>query len=343
VLIWFVIGLAAVDRVVAARARLWDAYDPHPYRELLARCRERPWDVVVVGGSPAMCGIDPAVLAGTPWHGESLGSAFNFGLPLGTAADVSMAAEYGPAAPPRLLVYGATATDFNDHRVGTEGARDLMTAADFGRTVVARPAAAVKLTGYFAGERAARAWQLYYHRRGVRLWLADLADRAWPGVCPADAAEARRGLGVTTAVRAGNGYCFHQPVTPALRLDCLKAAGQVSDWFPFMDRFRVGAAYLDSLARMLAGAAGRGVPVLIVDLPVPPDLDQRLFPEQFAAYRAALGRVAAEHGVPVAWASCNAVGLTDADFSDLVHLNGNGAARFSRWLGETIAAEGAAR
>jgi hypothetical protein len=337
VVIWFVLGLIVLDRLVATRSRLWDAYDPHPYRELLARCRQQPWDVLVVGGSPTMCGIDPAALVGTPWSGGSLQSAFNFGLPLGTAADVCLAAEHGPSVPPRLLVYGATATDFNGARIARDGARDLMTAGDFGRMVVDRPTTATKLVGPFLGERTARAWQLYYHRRGLRLWLADLADRACPGLCATEAAEARRGLGVTTAVRSGAGYCFHQPVTPAMRLDCLKAAGQVSDWFPFMDRFRVGEAYLDCLDHMLAVAGRRGTPVLIVDLPVPADLDKRLFPEQFAAYRAALQQVAANHGVSVAWATCESVGLTDADFSDLVHLNGNGAARFSRWLRDTIA------
>src|SRR5829696_2517198 len=83
VAIWFTVGLLALDRVVASRARLWDAYDPHPYRELLARCRQQPWDLLVVGGSPAMCGIDPGVLTDIPAVGGPLRTAFNFGLPLG--------------------------------------------------------------------------------------------------------------------------------------------------------------------------------------------------------------------------------------------------------------------
>ena len=32
VLIWFVVGLAGLDRVIAAQGRRWDAFDPHPYR-----------------------------------------------------------------------------------------------------------------------------------------------------------------------------------------------------------------------------------------------------------------------------------------------------------------------
>jgi hypothetical protein len=338
VVLWFVLGLVVLDRAVAARARLWDGYDHHPYRELMARCRESRWDLLVVGGSPAMCALDPAVLAGTPWPDGPLRTAYNLGLPLATAEEVCLAAEYGPAAPPRLLVYGATATDFNNRRVERGAAEHLMTVADFGRAVSGRPASSWRYTRFFVGERLAQAWQLFYHRRGVRRWLADTADGLWPGICPAAAAEARTELAVSTLLRTGLGNCLHQPVTAAVRLDARKAAGQITDNFPFMDDYRVGEAYLACLDRMLAGAAARGVQVVIVDVPVPADLDQRLFPEQFAAYRAALARAATAHGVPVVWATTATVGLTDADFSDLVHLNGNGAARFSGWLRETLAA-----
>jgi lysophospholipase L1-like esterase len=107
-----------------------------------------------------------------------------------------------------------------------------------------------------------------------------------------------------------------------------------------MDRYRVGAAYLASLDRLLAGAARQGVPVLIVDLPVSADLDDRLYPAQFAAYRTALADAAAARGVAVLHATRAAVGLTDADFSDLVHLNGEGAAKMSAWLRTAITAAG---
>jgi hypothetical protein len=338
VVIWFVLGLVALDRLVAARARLWEAYDVHPYRELVRRCHQGRWDLLVVGGSPAMCGLDPVVLAGTPWAGRPLATAYNIGLPLGTADDVALAVEHGPKAPPRLIVYGATATDFNDHRVERHAAQHLMTLSDLARTAAGRPASAGDYARFYVSERAARAWPLYYHRRGIRLWLADVAEAHWPGTCPDEAAEARRGLFVATTLRNGVGYCIHPPVSPATRLDCLKAEGKVSDVFPFMDGYRVGDRYLASLDRMLARSAKEGVPVVIVDLPVPADLDTRLFAEQFAAYRAALAKAAAAHNVPVLWATRDAVGLTDADFADLVHVNGNGAAKLSRWVRGAIAA-----
>src|SRR5207244_3120537 len=96
-------------------------------------------DLVIVGGSPTMCGIDPALLVGTPWRCAPVRSAYNLGLPLGTTAEVCHAVEHGLAAAPRLLVYGATATDFNDNRVEPNGARQLMTAADAVRWAAARP------------------------------------------------------------------------------------------------------------------------------------------------------------------------------------------------------------
>jgi len=99
---------------------------------------------------------------------------------------------------------------------------------------------------------------------------------------------------------------------------------------------RVGDRYLASLDRMLERSALGGVPVVIVDLPVPADLDTRLFPDQFAAYRSALAKAAAARDVPVLWATRDAVELTDADCADLVHVNGNGAARLSRWVREAI-------
>jgi hypothetical protein len=340
VLIWLVVALVGLDRVVASQARRWDAYDPHPYRERLARCHEGRWDLLVVGGSPAMCGIDPAVLAGTPWRGERLETAFNLGLPLATAAEVWLAAKHGPKTPPRLLVYGASATDFNDSRTEESGPRQLMSLADLARAATARP----KSTGWYAwnfgSECVARAWQLRYHRRGIRLCLADSADWLWPGVCPADAAEARHNVALSTQLRTNNGFTGHPPVTPALRLDAQKAAGQLPDSFAFMNRYQVGAAYLASLDRMLAEAARQGIPVLIVDMPVPADLDDRMYPAQFAAYRAALADAAAARGVPVLHATRSAVGLTDADFGDLIHVNGDGAAKLSAWLRTAVAAHG---
>jgi hypothetical protein len=340
VLIWFVVGLFGLDRVIASQARRWDAYDPHPYRERIARCRQGRWDLLVVGGSPAMCGIDPAGLAGMTWHGERLESAYNLGLPLGTANEVWLAAEHGPVVPPRLMIYGATATDFNDSRRSSDGPRELMTVADVRTAAAARP----KLAAWYAinvgSEWVANAWQLYYHRRGIHYFFADVADSIRPGLCSADAAEARRGLAVTTNLRTGDGYTRATPEAPMMRLNSEWAAAQTRETFPFMDRYSVGAAHLAALDRMLAAAERRGVPVVIVDLPVPADLDRRMFPAEFAAYRSALKAAAASRNVHVLWADRESLGITNTDFSDLIHLNNEGAAKVSGWIRRIVESGG---
>jgi lysophospholipase L1-like esterase len=71
---------------------------------------------------------------------------------------------------------------------------------------------------------------------------------------------------------------------------------------------------------------------VLFDVPVPADLDGRLYPREYAAYRAALAAVARDHGVPLLYATRETVGLTDADFADMIHLNSDGAARLSAWL-----------
>src|SRR5439155_1026531 len=88
VLIWFVVAIVAVEVTVAAEARLWQTYDPNPYASRFRAYDRRGADLLVVGGSPAMCGLDPSLLSGVCWHGEPLHRAFNLALPLGTTTDV---------------------------------------------------------------------------------------------------------------------------------------------------------------------------------------------------------------------------------------------------------------
>jgi hypothetical protein len=341
VVLWFAAGLVALDVAVAARARRWEAYDPHPYRERLRGARRQQWDLVLVGGSPAQFALDPAVLAGTPWRGRPLAAVYNLALPLGTTSEVCLAVEGGLVAPPRLLVYGVTATDLNDSRREASGPRQMMSARTAVRWAAARPGDAAWCARHFVSERLARLWHLHYYRNGIRLWAADFADRHWPGLCPGAAAEARDALAVSAVLRHGDGFTPHPPDTADRRLDLRKAAGRVDDRFPFLERYHVGGGHLAALHRLLDWAERRRVPVLLLDLPVPADLEERLFPQAFAAYRAALARVARERGVPVLRATRAEVGLTDADFGDLVHLNGRGSARLSAWVRQAVAARGA--
>src|SRR5260370_25224905 len=102
VLLYLALGLAAVDALVARFAHVWRAYEQHPYREKLRACRAHPWDMVVVGGSPAAYAFDQTVLAGVRWQGQSLDQVFNRGLMLGTTGEAYHAPVRALPTPPRL-------------------------------------------------------------------------------------------------------------------------------------------------------------------------------------------------------------------------------------------------
>src|SRR5579884_470217 len=125
VLLYFLVGLIALDLAVDAGRPVWRAYDPDEYRARLNNCRRRPHDLVLVGGSPVSEGIDPAPLRGLPWQGRPITHPYNFGLPGATTSEVWYAVEHGLTAPPRLLVYGVTASDLNESRDEPQGPRVL--------------------------------------------------------------------------------------------------------------------------------------------------------------------------------------------------------------------------
>jgi hypothetical protein len=335
VVLYLAAGLVAVDVVVATQASRWRVYDPVYYRERLAHARRGGWDFVIVGGSPAMAGIDPSVLTGVRWGGRPLEHGYNLGLPLGTTAEVCLSVEHGLRRPPRLLLYGITASDLNDDRVEPQGPRYLMAPGDVVRWARRRPADALWCVKQFLQERLGRGWQLFSYRDGIRLWAADNAERLWPGLCADAAAEARQNLFRSEILSTGPGLIAPPPAPRSARLDVLKAEGRPIPPFPFLDHFRLGD-YLAQLHRLLDWAAGHSVPLVLVDLPVPADLDKERFPREFAAYRAALAEVARERQVPLVQATRETVGLSDADFSDLIHLNGDGARRLSTWLRQAV-------
>jgi hypothetical protein len=57
-----------------------------------------------------------------------------------------------------------------------------------------------------------------------------------------------------------------------------------------------------------------------------------MYPAAFAEYRGRLAEVEHDRGLTVVRAPREAVGLSDALFADLIHLNATGAQVFSHWL-----------
>jgi hypothetical protein len=332
-LLFFLLGMAAVDWALGAFSGLWSAYDPQAYQARLTGCQATAHDLVIIGGSPTMAGVDPTALTGLTWQGRPIESAFNASLPLGTTTEVWHLVEHGLPTPPRLLVYGITASDLNDNRVTPEGPCYLMDAGDVAEWVRERPQSATWCLRHYAGERVSRLWSLYYYRDGIRCWAAERAEGLRPGLCPEAAAEAR--LRRADGERMYRGELITCLVGPATRLDCLKAAGRVYDLFPYLERFQLGQ-HLACLHRLLDWAEARGVPVVLFDVPVSADLEERLWPGPFARYREALAEVERSRGVTVLRPTRAAVGIDDADFSDWVHLNATGAERLSRWLRDAL-------
>ncbi len=331
VVFFFLLALVALDLLVAAHSRLWREYNPDPYLERLEACRRQPWDLVFVGGSPVMFGVNPAVLSGVAYHGRTLNRVYNLGLPLATASEIDLAVEHDlPGAPPRLLVYGVSATDYNEDRVEPHGPSQLMNVGDLVRWSRGRPEATLWAVRQYGQQRIEGLWNLNFYRYGIRLWAADEAERFFPGFCPETAGLARTGLAGSTALRSNHGFQT-ATASPDSRLDCLKAAGKIDSTLCFMENYRIDG-YVRNLQRLMDRAARRSIPLVLVDMPVPADLDQRLYPHEFAEYRAMLAAAAKAHGIRVLYATREAVGLTDADFGDIIHLNSAGAERLSAWL-----------
>jgi hypothetical protein len=193
----------------------------------------------------------------------------------------------------------------------------------------------------FLTARLSQAWQLYRHRDGIRLWAASLAERLCPGSFPEPAREASANLEYARRLRQYAGFA-PLPAQAARRLDEMKASGFAPTEFPFLRDYRLGS-HLKYLHRLLDWADERGVETVLVDMPVSADLEERLYPEVFATYRAVLAEVERNRGVLVLRADRRSVGLEDRHFADLVHLNAAGARRLTTWLRRQLEREPVSR
>jgi hypothetical protein len=337
VIVYFVLGLVAVDAAVASQSRLWQTYDPDDYAERLRGCRRERPELLVVGGSPVSEGIDPNVLSGLVWHGQALDRVYNLGLPGATTSEVWHAVEHGAATPPRLLIYGITASDINDGRDEPHGPRSLMKPGDLPCWIRYRPTAGEWGVRHFIQGRMAHVWSLFYYRNGVRLWAANQVEQVWPELCADVAAEAREGARYAQAMRQNHGYA-PRPEFQIRSHTARKAAGASEKTFPFLHKYHVGE-HLKYLLHLLDWAEQSRVDIVLVDMPATADLEEKMHREAYATYHDALAQVERSRGVRVLRASRAAVGLSDDDFADLIHLNASGSARLSAWLRRELAGE----
>ena len=202
----FVLALVGIDLVVRSFRDAWERHSPDDYAERVRGCQKRPQDFVIVGGSPVSEGLDPDVIAGVRWNGDELRHGYAVGLPGGTTAETFHALRHGCVAPPKLVVYGITASDLNDARNEPHGPYTLMSWGDWAEWVRDRPEGRSWVTRRFLEGQLRKTWAVFRYRYGIRMWAATTADDHFPGCCPEAAKEARGNLRYIDALRGGNGY-----------------------------------------------------------------------------------------------------------------------------------------
>lgn len=331
-LVLFALLLVGTDVAVGRFAALWERHSPDDYAARVAACAREPRDLVVVGGSPVAEAIDPDRLAGVVRGGRALTSVYAVGLSGATTSDVYHAVLRACPTPPRVLVYGVTASDLNDSRHEPHGPHSLMTWGDLVDWVRLRPESAEWVTRHFVQARAGHVSNLFRYRHGVRMWAACEAEAVFPGSSPEAYREADELRERADVLQAGRGYAPARGFA-AGRYDAVKAARLPPEPFPYLQKYRTGS-HLKYLHKLVGWCAAAGTELVLLDMPVTADLEAR-FPAAFAEYRSVLAEVERDRGVTVLRPARD--GLTDADFADLIHMNRAGAARFSDHVRASLA------
>ncbi|MCE9530672.1 MAG: hypothetical protein K8T89_06015, partial [Planctomycetes bacterium] len=189
-LAYLLIGLMSLDALIASQRDRWRRCSVDDYREKIRTCHSRQRDLIVVGGSPVSEGIDPDHFVGMNWQGRPIEHVYAMGLPGATTTEIWHAVLHGTRKPPRVLVYGISASDMNGARNEPHGPASLMTWRDLTVWWQLRPDSREWVTRHFLQSRLANAWQVYRYRHGLRLWLADAINDCLPGSAEAAASEA---------------------------------------------------------------------------------------------------------------------------------------------------------
>lgn len=329
--LYLLLGLAAVDAVVVLNRDVWERHSPDDYAERITGCRQRGHDLIIVGGSPVSEGFDPAAFDGLVWRGQAITDGYSIGLPGGTATDFYFALRAATTGqtPPRLVIYGVTATDLNDARNEPHGPYSVWTWADYVDSLATRPDSREWATRRFLEGRVRRGWALFRYRHGIKMAAAHAAESVAPGLGGPAADEARKARAYSAALRTGRGYA------PAdffidTRYDESKAAGKKPAPFDFLNKYRTGS-HARYVLKIADWCAAHGTDLVLVDMPVTANLETK-YPAALAEYRQLMAALLAERPLPVVRATRDKLGLTDADFADIIHLNGAGASKFSAWV-----------
>ncbi len=325
----FVLLLVAGDFGIGLLAPVWERHSPDDYAARVAGCTQRPRDIVFVGGSPVTEGIDPEVIGGASWRGRPLTDGYAIGLHGGTASDFYYAVRLACPTPPRVLVYGITASDINDSRNEPHGTRALLGPSDVAELVRTRPDAGGWVMRHYLHGKLNQASNVYRYRHGIRMWAVTQAEAIFPGSCPETIREATELREHADDLAGSRGYAPLRGYA-RIRYDQTKATGIPPPAFNYFNRYRTGS-HLKYVYKLADWCRERGVELVLVDMPVTADLETK-YAAEFAEYRARLSEVERARGLVVIRDSRAATGLTDEHFADLIHLRPEGCRKLSAWL-----------
>ena len=319
-IVWFLVLLFATDCLVGRGSAVWERHSPDEYALRVETCASERRDTLFLGGSPVAEGIDPDRIAG---------SSYALGLSGGTTSDFYHAVLRGCPTPPRLLVYGITATDLNDSRNEPHGPYSLMTWGDLGQWLRVRPEASEWAVRHFTQAQLGKASNIYRYRHGMKMWAASEANDRIPGSCAESLREGDELRERSETLRTGNGYAPARGYSVG-NYAAVKAAGLAAKELPYLAKYRTGS-HLKYLHKLIDWCEARGVQLVLIDMPVTADLEQ-FHAAAFAEYRGRLVELERDRGVRVIRATREAVDLDDNHFADLIHLNRDGAKKFSDWV-----------
>ena len=337
--LWLFAGLVAIDVGVRATHDVWARHSPDDYAERINGCRDAPRDLIFLGGSPVSEGFDPARFRGLDWGGGPITAPYSVGLPGGTATDFFFALRHATEGqpPPRLVIYGAAVTEWNDDRNEPHGAYSLWDWGDWRDVLTHRPEAWNWATRRFLEGRLRDGWAAYRYRHGIRAATAAAFDDLIPGSGGEVVDEARKSLAYSAQLRAGTGYApadFYAATDYAESKRLAKPAAP----FDFLEKYRTGGHFA-YVKRIRDWCRERGCDFVVVEMPVTRDLENR-FPTQVADGRKLMAELKRDTGIRFVSATRDEVGLSDHDFADLIHLNRVGAAKLSTFVHDQLAGAG---
>jgi hypothetical protein len=323
------LAFVLLDLAALATAGVWERHSPDDYAARVEGCAKERRDIVFVGGSTVSEGIVPKEFQGTRWNGDALDDIYAVGLPGGTTSEFYHALKRACPQPPKLVVYGITASDLNDSRHEPHGPASLMTFGDTFDWAASRPDSREWVMRQYLSARVSRASSLWRYRHGLRMAAAFQFEELFPGACSTSAKEARELRNYSDALTQGDGYA---PASASVeqRYDHVKEINGELPPFKFLDNYKTGS-HRQYLHRLIRWTTDNKVSLVLVDMPVTADLEAK-HAAAFAEYRKLLAEEEEERGLTVIRAHRDIVGITNAGFADTIHLNGVGATVLSRWL-----------